>query len=392
MNGAYDDYTGVSERTIDSHVRRVRRTFAQAGGTDAIETVQGSADASVEGAGRRTSNPTRTEKPLDWRRGEAYVPRVLFHPLPFGLMRFPRLAFLLASCALATGCELELTDPNSGSFPFDSGNDTGTETDTSTDVAEDTEPDTPVGPIDCSTWAGAGICLSSDACGGIADSDAVCGSDVCCYTGPLPSCEFDGIDGQCRPADECGAGMRSERADCGGPANYECCIPDDEVPTCEVDGIDGICIDVDECEFVSTPGHCPGAANIQCCTEVDTCDVDGVAGVCIDEDACDDGRVTTPGECPGDANIMCCHDPVSVGPCGSETLFACDNGTCIDKNDVCDRKNDCGDYSDEFGCETEDGTECEDDQLACPDRCVSTSKACNGTEECADGYDERDCD
>ena len=298
----------------------------------------------------------------------------------------------LIACVALVGCELELTGTDSGSFPIDSsvsdtgGTDTGTTTDTNP------EPDVPVGPVACTTWAGAGTCLTAEACGGIADVDAAaCGADVCCYTGALPSCELDGIDGQCRPTADCGAGMRSERGDCGGPANYECCIPDDEVPLCEVDGVDGVCVDVDECDFVSTPGHCPGAANIQCCTEVDACEVDGVAGVCIDEDACDDGRVTTSGECPGDANIMCCHDPVDGGPCGSDTLFACDNGTCIDKNDVCDLKNDCGDYSDEFGCDMDDGTECTDDQLRCPERCVSTSKACNGTEECDDGYDEADC-
>lgn len=40
MQGAYADYTVVSDRTIDSHVRRVRRKFAQVG-CDVIETVHG---------------------------------------------------------------------------------------------------------------------------------------------------------------------------------------------------------------------------------------------------------------------------------------------------------------------------------------------------------------
>lgn len=40
MNGAYPDQNIVTERTIDSHVRRVRRKFADAGG-DPIETVHG---------------------------------------------------------------------------------------------------------------------------------------------------------------------------------------------------------------------------------------------------------------------------------------------------------------------------------------------------------------
>jgi len=40
MDGAYREHTVVSERTIDSHVRRVRNKFATAGG-DPIETVHG---------------------------------------------------------------------------------------------------------------------------------------------------------------------------------------------------------------------------------------------------------------------------------------------------------------------------------------------------------------
>lgn len=40
MDGAYREQTVVSERTIDSHVRRVRRKFNTAGG-DPIETVHG---------------------------------------------------------------------------------------------------------------------------------------------------------------------------------------------------------------------------------------------------------------------------------------------------------------------------------------------------------------
>ncbi len=40
MDGAYPEQNIVTERTIDSHVRRVRRKFAEAGG-DPIETVHG---------------------------------------------------------------------------------------------------------------------------------------------------------------------------------------------------------------------------------------------------------------------------------------------------------------------------------------------------------------
>ncbi len=40
MDGAYRDFTVVAERTIDSHVRRVRHKFTQVGG-DPVETVHG---------------------------------------------------------------------------------------------------------------------------------------------------------------------------------------------------------------------------------------------------------------------------------------------------------------------------------------------------------------
>ena len=40
MDGAYSDHNVVIDRTIDSHVRRVRRKFKTVGG-DPIETVHG---------------------------------------------------------------------------------------------------------------------------------------------------------------------------------------------------------------------------------------------------------------------------------------------------------------------------------------------------------------
>jgi two-component system OmpR family response regulator len=41
MDGAYSDGRFVSDRTVDSHIRRVRAKFAEAGGADTIETVHG---------------------------------------------------------------------------------------------------------------------------------------------------------------------------------------------------------------------------------------------------------------------------------------------------------------------------------------------------------------
>jgi two-component system OmpR family response regulator len=41
MDGAYSDGRFVSDRTVDSHIRRVRAKFAEAGGEEMIETVHG---------------------------------------------------------------------------------------------------------------------------------------------------------------------------------------------------------------------------------------------------------------------------------------------------------------------------------------------------------------
>jgi hypothetical protein len=40
---------------------------------------------------------------------------------------------------------------------------------------------------------------------------------------------------------------------------------------CSVEGIPGHCVDTTQCtgSYLSTPGHCPGPANIQCCTPYD---------------------------------------------------------------------------------------------------------------------------
>lgn len=44
------------------------------------------------------------------------------------------------------------------------------------------------------------------------------------------------------------------------------------------------------------------------------CSVDGRAGVCLDVASCDAGRVSTPGRCPGPANVQCCAAPPPVQP------------------------------------------------------------------------------
>ena len=58
---------------------------------------------------------------------------------------------------------------------------------------------------------------------------------------------------------------------------------------------------------VSTPGYCPGASDVECCTPPPSCTANGVDGSCIDTSTCASlGYVSTAGLCPGAANIECC--------------------------------------------------------------------------------------
>jgi two-component system OmpR family response regulator len=41
IDGAYRNHITVSDRTIDSHIRRIRSKYAEAGGKSVIETVHG---------------------------------------------------------------------------------------------------------------------------------------------------------------------------------------------------------------------------------------------------------------------------------------------------------------------------------------------------------------
>jgi len=48
-------------------------------------------------------------------------------------------------------------------------------------------------------------------------------------------------------------------------------IPNGSLGSCSVNGVSGECIDTGACgaDHVATPGYCPGASNIQCCTPTD---------------------------------------------------------------------------------------------------------------------------
>jgi hypothetical protein len=125
--------------------------------------------------------------------------------------------------------------------------------------------------------------------------------------------------------------------------------------SCTANGVSGTCIDTSACSsmgYTSTPGLCPGANNIECCTPpadgsdggVDSgntgddggnsgddggtataCTANGVDGTCIDVSTCSAmaGYTSTAGLCPGANNVECCTPPPSCTVSGTA-------GTCID--------------------------------------------------------------
>jgi hypothetical protein len=82
--------------------------------------------------------------------------------------------------------------------------------------------------------------------------------------------------------------------------------------SCTVDGVAGDCISTSACDAKpghrQTPGYCPGAADIQCCTAPPSCHVNGVAGLCMELSACQEwgGHHSVAGYCPGGATEECC--------------------------------------------------------------------------------------
>ncbi len=117
-----------------------------------------------------------------------------------------------------------------------------------------------VRPRAIGAWALAALlALSVSACGGQGDT-----------AGPATTSSGDrgsgGAGGAGGAASSVSAGGSGGRGGAGGSL--------DALP-CEVDGRKGFCIDVGDCTgmYAPTANHCPGAANIQCCTELP-------AGVC----------------------------------------------------------------------------------------------------------------
>jgi hypothetical protein len=58
------------------------------------------------------------------------------------------------------------------------------------------------------------------------------------------------------------AGGKSEAGHCPGAANIQCCT----YGSCTASGKKGFCQSTSSCTGTSTPGLCPGASDIQCCT------------------------------------------------------------------------------------------------------------------------------
>lgn len=90
--------------------------------------------------------------------------------------------------------------------------------------------------------------------------------------GGTETCSVSGVSSECADVTGCG-GEAIFRNICSGVPARSCCF--DAVDPCSVDGAPGLCLDTAECNapYVSTAGRCPGAANIQCCTNpADACD------------------------------------------------------------------------------------------------------------------------
>ncbi|KEF63602.1 uncharacterized protein A1O9_01580 [Exophiala aquamarina CBS 119918] len=166
-----------------------------------------------------------------------------------------------------------------------------------------------------------GTCISTSACsrkGAVSEAGYCPGAtDIqCCYQpdGSGDSCKTDeGVLGTCMSTTACSdARAQSVPGFCAGPTNIQCCIPKAEpaatssVCVLPTSGVSGECIGAGSCSSKggsSTPGLCPGAANIQCCT-YSTCLVGAQEGICQPTSSCKGS--THAGLCPGGNNIQCC--------------------------------------------------------------------------------------
>jgi hypothetical protein len=168
-----------------------------------------------------------------------------------------------------------------------------------------------------------GTCISTSSCsdqGGISEAGHCPGAAniQCCYfsDGSGESCKTDdGVSGTCMSTSACSnANAESVPGFCPGPPDIQCCVPKEtppdnsEVCTVQPGGVFGECISTGSCAGFggnSTPGFCPGAADIQCCT-YGACFVGGQEGLCQPVSSCTGS--THAGLCGGGANIQCCTE------------------------------------------------------------------------------------
>jgi hypothetical protein len=95
---------------------------------------------------------------------------------------------------------------------------------------------------------------------------------------------------------------------------------------CTAQNMKGNCVATTSCTGKSVPGHCPGAASIQCCIpKGSACNANGKAGACVSTSSC--AGTAVAGQCPGAASIQCCvaNGGSSNGLCGSYAGAAVSN-------------------------------------------------------------------
>ena len=147
----------------------------------------------------------------------------------------------------------------------------------------------------------------------------------CCTYG---TCKVGSTSGKCLPTAKCGG--KSTPGHCPGPDNVQCCTEEEDFGTCTpFSGVKGICQDDSKaCGASYVSGKCPGGANVRCCPQYGSCSVNGVSGTCQQTSKSCGGQYTS-GHCPGPANVQCCTAKSSGGSppppssgCGTPSINA----------------------------------------------------------------------
>ncbi len=179
------------------------------------------------------------------------------------------------------------------------------------------------GPTSCSVAGVAGTCIATTTCAtmkGYASTAGYCpgAADIeCCTpTGAGSSSSSSSSSTTSSSSSSSSSSGGSSSSSSGGSSSSSSSSSttssSGSAPTdCTVGGTAGTCIDTSTCAsmtgYTSTPGYCPGAADVECCTPPPSCSVNGVSGVCIDTSVCaSNGGTSTPGYCPGSASEECC--------------------------------------------------------------------------------------